>query len=329
MDPICRICGTEMSGVELVVCERCQTPHHQDCWEYWGRCATYGCDGLVAPPTGRAASPPAPVHLALMEDGPARFLPRAPLVDAVGVLMYSAEGAHITLGYREVAIQIPSGILFELPVRSLDLSPLVWLLLCLGSTVAAAGVIAFLAPPITSVKVLVGPVLVSAVVAIRQRMRHRVRAEACRAWLVRAENGELLVELEGQGGIVRNRLLNRHRYRLIPPWIGGQPLRARGVLLRPAFGDGAEREVVKAYRLQLACELPDGGLDLIYPLSVPGKGESRREFLEELTRVRALGQQVAGQLKVPYVEQGMEGAGVRAQSVAEPACRFGPVREGD
>ena len=38
----CRICGEEMSA-EIVVCRRCQTPHHRDCWEYAGGCATYGC----------------------------------------------------------------------------------------------------------------------------------------------------------------------------------------------------------------------------------------------------------------------------------------------
>jgi hypothetical protein len=38
----CRICGEEMQS-EIVICRRCQTPHHRDCWEYAGGCATYGC----------------------------------------------------------------------------------------------------------------------------------------------------------------------------------------------------------------------------------------------------------------------------------------------
>lgn len=38
----CRICGEEMQ-TEVVICRRCQTPHHRDCWEYAGGCATYGC----------------------------------------------------------------------------------------------------------------------------------------------------------------------------------------------------------------------------------------------------------------------------------------------
>jgi hypothetical protein len=38
----CRICGEEMNS-EIVICRRCQTPHHRDCWDYNGGCATYGC----------------------------------------------------------------------------------------------------------------------------------------------------------------------------------------------------------------------------------------------------------------------------------------------
>jgi hypothetical protein len=38
----CQICGeTIHSG--LVYCQRCQTPHHQDCWAYNGTCSIYGC----------------------------------------------------------------------------------------------------------------------------------------------------------------------------------------------------------------------------------------------------------------------------------------------
>lgn len=62
----CRICGEEMLG-EIVVCRRCQTPHHRDCWEYAGGCATYGCRetnylvprrGIVQPEKTPDDSPP-------------------------------------------------------------------------------------------------------------------------------------------------------------------------------------------------------------------------------------------------------------------------------
>jgi len=42
-DPICQICGEAIS--EAVTCKRCDTPHHRDCWEYYGSCAVYSCGG--------------------------------------------------------------------------------------------------------------------------------------------------------------------------------------------------------------------------------------------------------------------------------------------
>ncbi len=39
---ICQICGEPITS-EVVFCRRCKTPHHRDCWEYYGACSTYGC----------------------------------------------------------------------------------------------------------------------------------------------------------------------------------------------------------------------------------------------------------------------------------------------
>ncbi len=41
-DAHCRICGDAMLR-DIVLCRRCKTPHHRDCWEYAGGCSTYGC----------------------------------------------------------------------------------------------------------------------------------------------------------------------------------------------------------------------------------------------------------------------------------------------
>ncbi|MBI3854305.1 MAG: hypothetical protein HY293_01295, partial [Planctomycetes bacterium] len=30
---------------EVVLCIRCRTPHHQDCWEYARECAMFACGG--------------------------------------------------------------------------------------------------------------------------------------------------------------------------------------------------------------------------------------------------------------------------------------------
>ncbi|MCS6862251.1 MAG: hypothetical protein NZT92_18255 [Abditibacteriales bacterium] len=40
--PVCQICGEELTW-NKVVCRRCRTPHHRDCWEYNGGCSVYGC----------------------------------------------------------------------------------------------------------------------------------------------------------------------------------------------------------------------------------------------------------------------------------------------
>ena len=38
----CPVCATVIKE-EPRLCERCETPHHQDCWDYAGGCALFGC----------------------------------------------------------------------------------------------------------------------------------------------------------------------------------------------------------------------------------------------------------------------------------------------
>lgn len=40
--PVCQVCGDEVTS-NKVVCRRCRTPHHRDCWEYNGGCSVYAC----------------------------------------------------------------------------------------------------------------------------------------------------------------------------------------------------------------------------------------------------------------------------------------------
>jgi hypothetical protein len=40
----CGVCQENLTS-DIVVCRRCNTPHHRDCWQYGGGCATYGCGG--------------------------------------------------------------------------------------------------------------------------------------------------------------------------------------------------------------------------------------------------------------------------------------------
>jgi hypothetical protein len=54
---VCQVCGEPITS-DKVICRRCKTPHHQDCWEYYGSCSTYGCPEssyLVATPKPKAA----------------------------------------------------------------------------------------------------------------------------------------------------------------------------------------------------------------------------------------------------------------------------------
>ena len=39
----CQICGAPLAQGALARCVKCQTPHHRDCWEFNGRCSTFGC----------------------------------------------------------------------------------------------------------------------------------------------------------------------------------------------------------------------------------------------------------------------------------------------
>lgn len=41
-DAVCQICGEDVR-LDAVFCRSCKTPHHLDCWAYYGACSTYGC----------------------------------------------------------------------------------------------------------------------------------------------------------------------------------------------------------------------------------------------------------------------------------------------
>jgi hypothetical protein len=55
---VCKVCGDEIHE-QMVVCRRCKTPHHLDCWEYTGACSVYGCrESRYMPPHAGQAAPP-------------------------------------------------------------------------------------------------------------------------------------------------------------------------------------------------------------------------------------------------------------------------------
>lgn len=52
---VCPVCSSPVSA-SVVLCMKCQSPHHADCWSYAGGCSTYACGGkessAVAEPHG-------------------------------------------------------------------------------------------------------------------------------------------------------------------------------------------------------------------------------------------------------------------------------------
>jgi hypothetical protein len=50
----CQVCGEPLTR-DLVYCASCRTPHHRECWEYFGGCSTYACGQkrYVRAPAGR------------------------------------------------------------------------------------------------------------------------------------------------------------------------------------------------------------------------------------------------------------------------------------
>ncbi len=38
----CQVCGWAMEQ-RVVLCSKCRTPHHEECWTWNGACSTYGC----------------------------------------------------------------------------------------------------------------------------------------------------------------------------------------------------------------------------------------------------------------------------------------------
>ncbi|MEL7500263.1 MAG: RING finger protein [Planctomycetota bacterium] len=46
----CLVCGDEIHGPAYVVCNKCTTPHHAECWSYVGCCSVYACGSKFAKP---------------------------------------------------------------------------------------------------------------------------------------------------------------------------------------------------------------------------------------------------------------------------------------
>jgi len=77
-EKICQVCGTPL-GVDddVVECERCSTLHHRECWDYLGRCSTFGCEGRTSDEASAGAADNLPTLYIDAEPTP----PTAPTTD--------------------------------------------------------------------------------------------------------------------------------------------------------------------------------------------------------------------------------------------------------
>jgi hypothetical protein len=41
---LCPVCAASLAE-GVVLCDKCRTPHHEECWKYVGQCSTYACKG--------------------------------------------------------------------------------------------------------------------------------------------------------------------------------------------------------------------------------------------------------------------------------------------
>lgn len=62
--PTCPVCRTALARHGLVLCRKCQTPHHRRCWSYNKGCGVYGCEcrALVLPRWAPTSEPGEPHH---------------------------------------------------------------------------------------------------------------------------------------------------------------------------------------------------------------------------------------------------------------------------
>jgi hypothetical protein len=47
-EPTCRVCGDPLGKLPVATCTACDTPHHQDCWDFNQGCAVFACGGDTA-----------------------------------------------------------------------------------------------------------------------------------------------------------------------------------------------------------------------------------------------------------------------------------------
>lgn len=74
---VCQVCGDELDE-PIVRCPVCDTPHHQDCWEYNEGCSIFGCKAALS--TARKAPEPHGPIIVIGDGDPVSHRGPAPLL---------------------------------------------------------------------------------------------------------------------------------------------------------------------------------------------------------------------------------------------------------
>ena len=68
---ICPYCKSPMTDLnDIVVCSRCDMPHHKGCWIDNQGCTTFGCDGTISAPRFDDAQANDSIELDLFDSAP-------------------------------------------------------------------------------------------------------------------------------------------------------------------------------------------------------------------------------------------------------------------
>ena len=297
--PVCQVCGTGIDEAPHL-CPRCETPHHEDCWRYTGRCSVYACMVVAE---GHADAPVVPVGANL----PAPLAATAALVPAIVPLPAPGAGAAVVwavdahgawLGARDPAVPVAPGetVMMLTPgMRACVKSPqsqghddrvLTWIVGYLASVaVAATCGSGPLVPMFGFLAVLLAAVGLAVTNVVPDR-----------AWITRGPKG-LWFHADSDGA--------RWEVQLSP---GRWPRRVRLRRSREdAWGESGRMRLTYRLMLEWQQQIAHGRDAFVeYPLSepmqMPDTPDERRPLLEQVVARRALGQHIAAALSIPFEE---------------------------